>query len=68
VTLPRSKIVDPDVVRWYHCISRCVRRAFLFAEWQVFDRIEIDAHRMADRVRRMRTHDRDYGAWRPDRV
>ncbi len=38
MTQPRSKIVDPSITRWYHCISRCVRRAFLFAENQEFDR------------------------------
>jgi hypothetical protein len=32
MTQPRSKIVNTDVTRWYHCISRCVRRAFLIAE------------------------------------
>jgi len=40
VTQPRSKIVDPSVTRWYHCISRCVRRAFLLAENHEFDRKE----------------------------
>lgn len=29
MTMPRSKIVDPEVTPWYHCISRCVRGALL---------------------------------------
>ena len=32
MTLPRSKLVDVSVSRWYHCISRCVRRARLLGE------------------------------------
>jgi hypothetical protein len=32
MTLPRSKSVDVTFTRWYHCISRCVRRAFLLGE------------------------------------
>lgn len=29
MTIPRSKLVDPGVSRWYHCITRCVRQASL---------------------------------------
>jgi REP element-mobilizing transposase RayT len=33
----RARLVDVDVTRWYHCVSRCVRRAFLLSEGS-FDR------------------------------
>ena len=29
MTISRSRLVDSSVSRWYHCISRCVRRAHL---------------------------------------
>lgn len=29
MTSPRRQIVDPSVTGYYHCVSRCVRRAFL---------------------------------------
>jgi hypothetical protein len=32
MTMPRRQLVDVSVTRYYHCISRCVRRAFLFGE------------------------------------
>jgi hypothetical protein len=32
MTSPRRQIVDPSVPGFYHCVSRCVRRAFLCGE------------------------------------
>ncbi len=32
MTVARSQLVDTAVTRWYHCITRCVRRAFLLGE------------------------------------
>ena len=32
MAIARAKIVDPSVTRWYHCVTRCVRSAFLLGE------------------------------------
>ena len=32
MTMARSQLVNVAVTRWYHCITRCVRRAFLLGE------------------------------------
>ncbi len=32
MTVARSQLVDIAVTRWYHCVTRCVRRAFLLGE------------------------------------
>src|SRR5271156_906900 len=32
MTIARAHLVDPSVSRWYHCVARCVRRAFLLGE------------------------------------
>jgi REP element-mobilizing transposase RayT len=39
MTIARAHLVDTAVTRWYHCVTRCVRRAFLLAEGE-FDRKE----------------------------
>ncbi len=32
MTIARAQLVDASVTRWYHCITRCVCRAFLLGE------------------------------------
>jgi REP element-mobilizing transposase RayT len=46
MAIARAHRVDFSVTRWYHCITRCVRRAFLLGEGEgdrkqwINDRIE----------------------------
>jgi REP element-mobilizing transposase RayT len=50
MTMPRGQLIDVSLTRWYHCVSRCVRRAFLLSEGKtnrkqwVEDRLEELAH------------------------
>jgi hypothetical protein len=32
MTIARRELIDVSVTRWYHCPTRCVRRASLLAE------------------------------------
>ncbi len=32
MAIARSRLIDVSITRWYHCITRCVRRAFLLGE------------------------------------
>ena len=32
MTMARAQLVDVSLARWYHCVTRCVRRAFLLGE------------------------------------
>ena len=47
MTMARAHLVDVSVTRWYHCLSRCVRRAFLLSEGPI-DRKEWIEHRLQE--------------------
>ena len=47
MTIARVHLVDPSVTRWYHCVTRCVRRAFLFGEG-MHDRKSWVEHRLEE--------------------
>ena len=47
LTIARAYLVDPAVSRWYHCTTRCVRRAFLLGE-VTLDRKQWLEHRLEE--------------------
>src|SRR5271165_5389820 len=49
MTIARAHLVDPSVTRWYHCVTRCVRRAFLLGE-EMHDRKGWIEHRLEELV------------------
>ena len=50
MTIARAHLVDPAVTRWYHCTTRCVRRAFLLGEG-LLDRKRWLEHRLEELAR-----------------
>ncbi len=32
MTIARAHLIDPSLTRWYHCMTRCVRRAYLLGD------------------------------------
>jgi REP element-mobilizing transposase RayT len=47
MTIARAHLVDPAVTGWYHCITRCVRRAFLLWERSLDRKVWIE-HRLEE--------------------
>jgi len=47
MTIARAHLVDRSVTRWYHCVTRCVRRAFLLGEG-MHDRKRWIEHRLEE--------------------
>ena len=43
MTIARAHLVDPAVSRWYHCVTRCVRRAFLLGEGAIDRKVWIES-------------------------
>ena len=49
MTMARTRLVDVSVTRWYHCITRCVRQAFLLGpDDGNFDRKQWIDHRLKE--------------------
>ena len=34
MAIARAHLINAALARWYHCVTRCVRRAFLLGEGQ----------------------------------
>jgi hypothetical protein len=32
MTIARAHLIDPSMTRWYHCVTRRVRRAYLLGD------------------------------------
>ncbi len=47
MTIARAHLVDPSVTRWYHCVTRCVRRALLLGEG-TYNRKDWIEHRLQE--------------------
>jgi hypothetical protein len=47
MAIARAQLVDVSLTRWYHCVTRCVRRAILLAEGD-FDRKDWIDHRLQE--------------------
>jgi hypothetical protein len=39
MTIARAHLIEPSLTRWYHCVTRCVRRAYLLGD-QEYNRKE----------------------------
>ena len=48
MTMARAHLVDSAVTRWYHCVTRCVRRAFLLGEGPAGNRKQWIEHRLKE--------------------
>ncbi len=61
MTMARARLVDPSVTRWYHCLTRCVRRAFLLGQNLMETELEeLDGKNFMDRHRSL---DCSVGTW-----